>query len=109
RRHPAMIPGLIGGAAVVVAVVLVLVFVVVPGGRFDHVSGQAEAAGAGSAGGSRGSGGSPASVGGRGIFLRQQPGDQPPPSWNGTPVANACAILPLSEGIKEGETFDGAY
>lgn len=106
RRHPAVIPGLIGGTAVLVAVILVLVFVVIPGGRSDHVTGQAEAAGAGPAGGS---GANPASVGGRGIYLRQQPGDQPPPNWNSTTVTSACAVLPLNEVIKAGETFDGAY
>lgn len=105
RRHPALIPGLVGGTAVVVAVVLVLVFVVLPGGRSDQLSGQAEATGAGSGG----SAGSAASVGGPGIYLRQQSGNQAPPDWNGTPVTNACAVLPMSEVIKAGETFDGAF
>lgn len=105
RRRPGLVPGLIGGAAVVVAVILVVVFVVVPGGRSDHISGQAEAAGAGSAGGSGGSGGPPPN----GVYLSQQPGTQPPPKWNATPITNACAVLPLSEVTKEGIQFDGSY
>ncbi|HEY1571926.1 MAG TPA: hypothetical protein VGG05_11310 [Pseudonocardiaceae bacterium] len=104
RRRPGLVPGLIGGAAVLVALVLVVVFVVVPGGRSDQVSGQAEAAGAGG-GSDGGNGGPPAD----GVYLTQQPGTRPPPKWNSTPITNACAVLPLSEVLKEGITFDGAY
>lgn len=103
RRRPGLVPGLIGGAAVLVAVILVVVFVVVPGGRSDQISGQAEAAGAGSTGG--GNGGLPAD----GVYLTQQPGTQPPPTWNSTPITNACAVLPLSEVTKEGIRFDGSF